>query len=358
MEVLPHLEPSPRELGIMYSRRCNISCRHCGIESSPEVTDCMGMEAARRIVIEAAAIPQFAKMTFTGGEPLLYPRQHVELIQLCTDLGLDSRIVTNGFWARNPAHGRRLLKRLRDAGLGELNFSADRFHLEFMPADVTRTALDLAGDAGFVRIVSFVTNDVSKPPLDQFAELYGIDRSLLRDLRDSLSDTSGQPKLELKPIYIYAGGLIGLGRAAREAHELRLFAEAYFPDSLACGEIVNKPVVYPDGSFQACCCAGGKVKAFTIGNAFESSIVTLYAAMESRIGFRFINSHGPKALYRLLKAERAVPARIGFPSVCDMCVHTFEGAAAETVDRAVGEELVRQTLATLMDPPAVEACTQ
>lgn len=356
MEAMPFLESRPRELGIMYSRRCNISCRHCGIESSPEVTDCMGMVAARRIIVEAAAIPGFAKMTFTGGEPLLYPRQHLELVRLCTDLGLDSRIVTNGFWARNAAHGRRLLNRLRDVGLGELNFSADRFHLEFMPADVTTRALELAREASFVRIVSFVTNDVSKPPLDQFAELYGVDRSTLRDLRDE-AGAAGQPRLELDPIYIYSGGLIGLGRAAREAHELHVFAESYFPDALACGEVVNKPVVYPDGSFQACCCAGGKIKAFTIGNAFEHSIATLYAMMESRSGFSFINSHGPKALYRLLKAERAVPARVGFPSVCDMCVHTFESADAPTLDRLAGDEIVRRTLDILTAPRPVASCT-
>src|SRR3712207_7664087 len=49
-----------------------------------------------------------------------------------------------------------------------------------------------------------------------------------------------------------------------------------------CREVVNKPVIYPDGSFQACCCAGGKVGAFTVGNAFEEDIATLYDRSEER----------------------------------------------------------------------------
>src|SRR6476469_2538432 len=72
------LERRPRELALMYSRRCNIACRHCCIESSPHVRGEMGMAAATRFIAESAAIPQFMKMTFTGGEPFIYQNEHLE----------------------------------------------------------------------------------------------------------------------------------------------------------------------------------------------------------------------------------------------------------------------------------------
>lgn len=139
MEPIP-LETRPRELALMYSRRCNIACRHCGIESSPYVRGEMGLPAATRFIAEAASIPQFMKMTFTGGEPMLYQNEHIQLFELCAGLGLQTRMVTNGFWARDRQKGYSLLKRLKEAGLCELNFSADIFHLEFQKRETLHHA--------------------------------------------------------------------------------------------------------------------------------------------------------------------------------------------------------------------------
>lgn len=324
------------ECALMFARTCNIACRHCGIESSPQNKSRMTLEDARRYILDAATIPAFRKITFTGGEPFLFQDEHADLIALASGLGLFTRVVTNGFWASSVEKGIQLLRRMKSAGLGELNFSADRFHLEFLKAETLRNALAAAAELGYPRILSFVTNTIDRDPLDELSEMYGLPREQLLDLQPLMDDLSRLQSLKHDHIFVFAGGLIGLGRAASYPQELRYFPFDFFPDGRPCGEVVNKPVIYPDGDFQACCCAGGKIATFTVGNAKRENLQTLYERMLKRSHYRFINEYGPKELYRAIHQARPdLPRPSGFTSVCEMCVKATEGLSAPEVDAIV-----------------------
>lgn len=343
-------EIQEREIAIMFSRTCNITCRHCGIESSPHNKSRMRLIDAKQYVLEASGVPGIRKITFTGGEPLLFQREHLELVRLASDAGLSTRIVTNGFWAKNKRRGLELLSRFKDAGLREINFSADKFHLEHMPARTLRNALECAAELGFTRIISFVTNE-DRPYLDAFAEMYELPREQLADLRpllESIGCTEDLDHLKDDWIFVFAGGLIGLGRAAENPHELRHFPVGFFPESSPCSEVVNKPVIYPDGDFQACCCAGGKMGTFTVGNLHEESLVDLHAKMVQRSQFRFINSHGPVELYKsIARARPDLPLQGRYTSICELCVRSTEGLSAPEVDQIVDAALLAKTLGAL-----------
>src|SRR5207249_7965204 len=94
------------------------ACRHCGILSSPTNRNRMTLELAERCIRQAAALsPKITTLVFTGGEPFLFVPDLERMIGLCYDLGLSTRVVTNGFWARDTARGRDILHRLRLAGI-------------------------------------------------------------------------------------------------------------------------------------------------------------------------------------------------------------------------------------------------
>ena len=332
------------ELALMFARTCNIACRHCGIESSPQNKSRMTLREARGYIVDAASIPGFRKVTFTGGEPFLFQNEHIDLFELCKGLGLATRVVTNGFWAADKRKGRNLLARMKDAGLSELNFSADKFHLEFQNARVLRNALDIARQLDFTRIVSFVTNE-PQDPLDQFSLMYGVPREQLLELRPVMAIPGEIARLKKDRIFVFAGGLIGMGRAAEFPEDLKYAPFDFFPEMESCGEVVNKPVIYPDGDFQACCCAGGKVGAFTVGNAKRESLHVLFARMAARSHFRFINSHGPKELFRIIAEARPDLSRpAAFTSICEMCVRAADGLSAAEIDSIVDDALLTRTL--------------
>lgn len=333
------------ELGLMLAHTCNIACRHCGILSSPTNRNRMEPGMAERCIREAAALSgEISTIVFTGGEPFLFAEELERLLALCFDLGLSTRVVTNGFWAANPDRARGLLHRLRLAGLDTLNFSADKFHLEFLPPSTLRRAIALAQELGFPAIVNFV---VSEPgdPVQQFCAMYGLPADRVRLFREAefreLAVTGALPPDFFERIHLSCGRLIGLGRAAEYPDEHFHASLDSFPWG-ACGEVVNRPVLYPDGDLQACCCAGGKIAAFTVGNYRTASLAELITRMRERTHYRFINVFGPRQLFDVMQMATKRPPQQTYPSICDICVTATAGVAPEEVDRTLEHWIVRR----------------
>lgn len=337
------------DLGIMFAHTCNIACRHCGILSSPQNKEKMPIEDALRFIEEAAALrPLIQTIAFTGGEPLLFQDEHARMFARCRELGLSSRVVTNGFWASTMPKGLEVLGRMKAAGLDELNFSADLWHLEFQPASTLRNALECARQLGYTRIVSFVFNRDDAPPIDQFSALYGVPREDLALLdRETFEAIYADPARNhelLDKVFLSVGHLIGLGRAAEYPEDiLHRPVDAY--TGAGCSEIGNRPVIYPDGDLQACCCAGGKIEAFTVGNMHRSSLKDLIARMRGRSEYHFINNFGPKDMYKAVRAARPdVKRRLTYSSLCEMCVRAHDGVTAEEMDSLLEHETMNRMM--------------
>lgn len=343
---LEGLPPRPLEIALMYSHQCNMTCKHCGILSSPYNKTKMPIEDARAYIDEAASIPRFKKVTFTGGEPMLFQDEHVELLERCKQHGLQTRMVTNGFWATTVDKGMEVLGRIKEAGLTEINFSADEFHLEFGKAATLRNALECARRLEFTRIISFVTNRPA-PPLDQLSEMYGLPRHQLEDLQEYRGDYRRIASLKHEKMFVWAGGLIGLGRAADHPEMLHYYPVDIFLSD-GCSEVVNKSVIYPDGDLQACCCAGGKIKMFTVGNLHEHTMLDLFKKMYSRSHYRFINAFGPKEVYdEIAKARPDLPRTGKYTSICEVCVRATDGVDADEVDRILDAAILTRTLSAM-----------
>lgn len=345
---IDHAE-GPVEIGIMYAHTCNIACRHCGILSSPHNHNRMSLQLAERCIREAAAIvPKPSTIVFTGGEPFLFVNEIEELIALCNELGLSTRVVTNGFWGQKPAIGRAILHRLRLAGLDALNFSADKYHLEFLEPSVLRNAIALAQEVGYVAIVNFVMNGPGDP-VETFARLYSIPLDQIRPFREEelaqQSHTRSVPPEVYTKINLSHGRLIGLGRAAEYPDEHYLTPIESF-NLKGCSEVVNRPVIYPNGDLQACCCAGGKIEAFTVGNLITASLADLVEAMRKRSHFRFINTFGPRQLYQTLCAAKAGGQKDDLhASICDMCVAATRNMKGQEIDQILEQWVLGRLLA-------------
>jgi Radical SAM superfamily/4Fe-4S single cluster domain len=335
----------PLELGLMFTHRCPIACRHCGILSGPDNHNSMDPALALRCIDEAAALdPRPTTIVFTGGEPMMFPDTLETLLARCSRHELTTRVITNGFWGRNLATGRRLLCRLALAGLDSLNFSADKFHLEFLDAATFRNAIAIAEDVGFEIVVNTVIN-APGDPLEGFCRLYGIARHRVRLLEeDGLSGQAGMAADAAGMINISLGRLIGLGRAADHPEEHFLSPLSSFPRT-GCGEVVNRPVIYPDGSFQACCCAGGKIAEFTVGNVNEQPLAVLFASMRERSHYRFINRFGPRSISEAMHGDGGQEAL--HASICDVCVSATHGLSPAEVDRRLHRWSIGQFLMTI-----------
>ncbi|MEB3306900.1 MAG: nucleotidyltransferase family protein [Cyanobacteriota bacterium] len=118
-------------LPVMVTRRCNLGCAHCSVESSPEVRGRQPTESELLDVVRQAASAGVRAVQFTGGEPMLRQRLVLRLMREARRLGMDSALTTNGFWGRTPNLARSRLRALLAAGLTRLTVSFDRYHAAF-----------------------------------------------------------------------------------------------------------------------------------------------------------------------------------------------------------------------------------
>jgi pyruvate-formate lyase-activating enzyme len=120
-----------RALALMVTRRCNMACEHCSVESGPHVRG-EPSEAELLSVVRQAGALGVRSINITGGEPMLRDALVVRLVRECRRLGIAAVLTTNGFWGRTPASAGRHLRALRRAGLKGLTASYDRYHAAFM----------------------------------------------------------------------------------------------------------------------------------------------------------------------------------------------------------------------------------
>jgi radical SAM/Cys-rich protein len=73
--------------------RCNLSCRHCHVEGSPQRTEVMTWETMQSVLRLAEALPQ-ARVDLTGGAPELNPFFKQFVNTLC-DMGSPVQVRTN-----------------------------------------------------------------------------------------------------------------------------------------------------------------------------------------------------------------------------------------------------------------------
>src|SRR5581483_3429437 len=162
------------KLAFYFTLTCTARCDHCITIAGPKVRRKMTLEDARAVVQSVARVPQLDGIVFTGGENFIHRDELLELVRDCTALGLKSEVITNAFWATSLSAAREALVPFREAGLGLVRISVDRFHLPYVATDRVHTALAALEAEGFQRFVTCV--------VEQPNAVYK--KSILRDVLD------------------------------------------------------------------------------------------------------------------------------------------------------------------------------
>jgi Radical SAM superfamily/4Fe-4S single cluster domain len=126
---------------VMVSRRCNMSCGHCSVESHPKIK-LEPTEEELHILVAGLVNAGVKEIQFTGGEPMLRETLVLELMSKAREHGVGSTMVSNGFWGKKKEKARSALAALRQAGLVRLALSYDRYHSEFQGPEPIMNILD------------------------------------------------------------------------------------------------------------------------------------------------------------------------------------------------------------------------
>jgi hypothetical protein len=106
----------------------------------------------------------------TGGEVTLLQDDLIDSIKLLSNLGLGSRIVTNGHWGRSDQSALNWVTKLKEAGLNELNLSTGDEHQEWVPFESVARAAYHALTKELLTLIVVEGQDKAKFTIDSIKE--------------------------------------------------------------------------------------------------------------------------------------------------------------------------------------------
>lgn len=323
MSSISGASPTPSYMAIMVSRRCNMSCGHCSVESGPYLKG-EPSEAELLGYVRQAAAAGVRSLQITGGEPMLREKAVLRLLRECHRLGIASQMTTNGFWGKSLAGARRHLKALRRAGLRALTVSYDRYHAEFQGP---QAALNIACAAE--------------------EQAFSININVVRELDESSLSALVAPFQGVSSVRLRFYDMQTVGRA-REFSADTLRSEVGGFCSAA-----SFPAITDDARVTACngpSYFSGADSPLIVGSLRDASLPELFARHQQDPILDTIRTFGPTRLREeLLKIPsfEQFPFRNDYRGLCDLCLHITSNkeAVQALYSRLVEPRLVAERFA-------------
>ncbi len=255
-----------RKLAFGYSTRCNVRCGHC--VAADGILEHSKMELARaKVILDQLSAAHITGISFTAGEPLIYLDDIAELIRLCKEYGIYSRVVTNSFWAKTPELADETILKLKGNGLSQLRLSYSRWHQENIAQQNVLNAARSCVKNGLAYFISFVTD---------FSE----------------EDVAFEQYLREHRLIFFPEPVIFAGRA-------QSFARQPIRTDYQENCCAMNPYLAPNLDMYACCDAGShfsKTNFFHLGNLQESSVHELFEKSETDSLYNHIRNMGISAI--------------------------------------------------------------
>jgi len=146
-------------LSFLVSYKCTNECKHCALQASPYQNNItIKLTDIRGYLEDVISDFNIQEVGFFGGEPLLDLNLIIELIKEVKKFNiLKIGLPTNGFWGKNEIIAKEYAKKLKNAGIYRVGFSADAFHQEFIPLDYLKRAIKATYEAG-IEWIGLVTH--------------------------------------------------------------------------------------------------------------------------------------------------------------------------------------------------------
>lgn len=292
-------------VSLILTDQCNISCRHCWFESSPQKNVLMKLDNAFDYINQAHEIPTVRLISITGGEPFLFPELIKKIVSFSANRGLFTECVTNSFWAINELFAINVLKDLQTIGLDVIDISIDDFHQSQIPFERVRNCFNAAKKVGLKIFIMCTVTRSSKIRISNLVKLLGDDSIQILDGKNF-------PKILPKILAVESGFLpVGRGSSIPEKELISGNGPLYGP----CKFILNDIAITPSGVVLPCCSAAGLINGMQIGNAHQKRLGTIIREASEQNIIKILIEKGPKAIQEIVGAK----CRKNYVNKCHLC---------------------------------------
>lgn len=145
----------PSTMTLLVTYGCTAACEQCCFESNPKIKERLSLEQIKRSIQAAKdSFPALKLIVFSGGEAFMLKDDLIQAVKYANDLGLMTRVVTNGYWAKRPDKAREIVLRLKDAGINEINISTGLDHQKWVTEETVLNASEALTSLGVFTLVT------------------------------------------------------------------------------------------------------------------------------------------------------------------------------------------------------------
>lgn len=137
-----------KEIHFLLTYMCNSECDHCFVYSSPSAQGTFTLSQVGTVIEEACKIGTVETVMFEGGEAFLFYPLMVEGIRSARNMGLETGVVTNSYFATTVEDAELWLRPLCELGISKLHVSDDEFHFEEKDDSPAKRVLAAAKNLG------------------------------------------------------------------------------------------------------------------------------------------------------------------------------------------------------------------
>lgn len=298
----------PKAITLLTTFKCTAACRNCCFQCSPKCEKKMTAAEMKHYIDTCLIVyPEIKTVVFTGGECTLLGQDLIKTIKYAKINGLSTRIVTNGWWAKDYMAAQNKINMLQQAGLDEINFSTGDDHQQWIPFTYVRNAAVAAFRQGMYCAINVETKDDSK---------FNIDKIIEKD--HILSEHSTNNIYERRKIYIEKGIW-----AQFDGSNEKITYKAYESNFKfkRCKNLFSIIPINPYGEVLACCGITSESNLYMrLGNINHENIKTVYERAFCDVLKLWLFTEGPEKIAKfLLSHEDENDTQINVQHTCLLC---------------------------------------
>jgi organic radical activating enzyme len=300
---------SKASIGLIITDNCPVGCKHCISDNKANTEPEIELSILYSRIDKIAAFDSFKLVTITGGEPFYAFEKLNKIIAYITKKNLKTSVVTSAYWATSIEKTRRLINKLKDAGIYAITISADLYHQEKIPVSNIANVVDACNDLDIISSIAFTKSIHEKA-----------DKLLIKKIKESLSDQSDES------FHLMQGGMLNSGRALVNNIFNKKLVESNKDNSLICQSIGK--IIRADGKLAVCCGADlPDDSPFIIGNTDNETVVTLQKKIADNYLVPFIETFGLVQMIEMLKKAHFtidIDTNEMHPAnICNLCIKLF-----------------------------------
>ncbi len=308
--------------GLVFSvtDRCNITCDFCGPNCGPHVQGNLSATTMTRVFDSLQRVAPIPLVVLTGGEPTLFLREVLATLQhISQKSDTFSRLVTNASWATSLKAARQVLRSLKEAGLGELNYSVDDFHQAYIPLAHIRYAVAAAEELEIPVLLAHKSYPGSKSSRATYEALLEREIPLLEDLPPE--------EYGKRPLTISSGHTLPIGRGAQKVNPLDWVPPEVTEERWRgpCNEVLKELVIAPDGRLSPCCgLVERTIPYFYAGSVIEQDVFEVLEVANKSVLYNWLALGGPSSIMDyILSQDPSIPFLGRYVQNCQLCNEIF-----------------------------------